>query len=302
MSSGRVSPYLLLVLTNLFWAGNFVVGRAVHGAIPPASLAFCRWAIALAILTPFAARSVRREWPEVRRHWPILALLGSLSVCVFSTLLFIGLSLTTATNALLLNSTAPVLIVLVGWMALGEPVTIRQAVGIAVSLLGVLTIVFKGAWAGVTSLQFGAGDLWVMAAVTVWAIYTVLLRRRPSSISPMVFLAVTIAAGTTAALPLFLLEMAAGRTMTLTAASMSGLLYVGIFPSLLSHAFWNRAVKEVGANRAGLFIHLTPVFGSLLAVLFLGESLHGYHAAGMALILVGIVTTTRPSDGRKPRA
>lgn len=300
MPSVRVSPYLLLVLTNLFWAGNFVVGRAVHGSLPPAGTAFWRWVIALAVLTPFAAGAVRRDWRLVRRHWPLLAVMGVMSVCGFSTLLYTGLTTTTATNALLLNSTAPVLIVVVAWIFTGERVTAAQATGIAVSLLGVATIVFKGSWEGVRALVFGVGDLWVLAAVSVWAAYTVLLRWRPTEIVLPVFLAVTIACGVVATLPIYLIEMASGATTAMTPASAVGLIYMGVLPSLVSHAFWNRAVGEVGGNKAGLFIHLTPVFGTVLAIAFLGETLHLYHVAGILLILTGIVVTTRTRRARRP--
>lgn len=300
MSSARVSPYLLLVLTNLFWAGNFVVGRAVHGLIPPAGTTFWRWVIALAVLTPLAAGAVRRDWPLVRRHWPRLALMGVLSVCAFSTLLYTGLADTTATNALLLNSTAPVLIVIAGWLVGGERVTTVQAAGIATSFAGVTAIVFRGSWEGIRALEFGAGDVWVLAAVTVWAGYTVLLRWRPTAIVPVVFLAVTITAGVFASLPLYVWEVMSGAPTIPTLGSVSGLLYMGVLPSLVSHAFWNRAVGEVGGNTAGLFIHLTPVFGTLLAVTFLGETFHLYHAVGIALILAGIVVTTRSATSRLP--
>lgn len=179
-----------------------------------------------------------------------------------------------------------------------EQVTTVQALGIAVSLVGVAAIVFKGSWEGVRSLEFGTGDLWVLAAVMVWAAYTVLLRWRPKDMGLLVFLAVTIACGVVATLPLYLIEIASGAATTFTRGSVSGLAYMGVLPSLVSHAFWNRAVGEVGGNRAGLFIHLTPVFGTLLAILFLGESLHVYHIVGMLLILTGIVITTRRSSPR----
>lgn len=293
MPSVRVSPYLFLVLTNLFWAGNFVVGRAVHGMIPPAGLAFWRWALAWLVLAPFALAPVRRDWPMVRRQWPMLGLMGLLSVGAFSMLLYKGLTTTTATNALLLNSTAPVLIVLAGRLWTGERVTRLQGLGIAVSLLGVLVIVLRGRMSGLIDLEFGVGDVWVMAAVSVWAIYTTLLRRHPVAVDIRTFLAITIAAGLTATVPFYLLEIAAGATTTFTPLSAGGLLYISLFPSLLSHAFWNRGVAAVGGNRAGQFIHLTPVFGTALAILFLGESLRSYHVAGMALILTGILVATR---------
>lgn len=298
MPRPRVSPWVLLVFTNLFWAGNFVVGRAVHEAMPPAGLAFWRWAVALLILAPFAIGPVRREWSLVRLEWRPLAVMGLLSVGLFSMLLYTGLTTTTATNALLLNSTAPVLIVLVGWFVTGDRVTPMQAGGIALSLIGVAAIVFRGNWEGVRTLQFGVGDLWVMAAVVVWATYTALLRRRPPRVSMLTFLAVTIVAGALVTLPPYLIASARGATTTFTAGSLAAVLYMGVFPSLLSHAFWNDSVRRVGPTAAGLFIHLTPVFGTTLAILFLGETLRGYHLVGIALILAGIVVTTRRSPTR----
>ena len=288
----RPSPYLLLTLTVLFWAGNFIVGRAVRGALPPAGLAFWRWAIALLILAPFAARPVRAEFSEILRHWKLLLLFGLIGVAAFSTLIYVGLTETTATNALLLNSAAPVMIVLIGWWFLGETITVVQAAGVTVSLAGVGTIIFKGEWTGLLAMRFTVGDLWVLAAVSLWAVYTVLLRYRPATISPIVFLATTIAVGVALNFLIHVVELLAGARMNFTSANVAGLIYIGVFPSLASHMFWNRAVAEVGANRAGLFIHLMPLFGAGMAAAFLGETLHPYHAAGMLLILSGIGLAT----------
>jgi drug/metabolite transporter (DMT)-like permease len=254
-----------------------VIGRGVHELMPPVTLASWRWGVALCVLLPFALGPMIRERAILRRRWKILLVLGVLGVGSFNTLVYIGLSSTTATNGLLLNSAIPVLIVLLGWLFLGQRVTLRQALGILVSLCGVAAIVFKGELGQLLELRLSQGDLWVFAAMVVWAVYTLLLRRTPAGLSPIAFLGVTVAIGFAANLP-FLIA------------------YVGVFPSVIAYLFWNRAVAEVGARRSGMFVHLMPVFGALLAYAFLGESLHGYHLAGIALILAGITLAAAPGS------
>jgi drug/metabolite transporter (DMT)-like permease len=292
------SPYLLLTLTSLFWAGNFVVARGVQGTVPPLALAFWRWTIALCILLPFALPALRREHAAIARSWKILFLLGVIGVGGFNTLVYIGLGTTTATNALLLNSAIPVLIVLIGWLFLGQRVGALQSLGIALSMGGVAAIVLKGEVRGIAGLELSPGDLWVFAAMVDWAIYTVLLRRRPADVSPLSFLFATMVAGLAAITPFFLAEFAGGARPLLTTGSIAALGYIAVFASLLAYLLWNRAVAEVGGNRAGIFIHLMPVFGTLLAIFFLGESFRAYHAAGIALILLGIVLATRPGPAQ----
>jgi drug/metabolite transporter (DMT)-like permease len=286
---------VLLTLTALFWAGNFVVGRAVQGVLPPLGLAFWRWGIALVFLLPFALRPVIRERAAILRNWKMLLALGVLGVGTFNTLIYVGLGSTTATNALLLNSAIPVLIVLIGWVFLGERVSALQTLGIAVSLAGVAAIIFKGQWRGLADLELNPGDLWAFAAMVDWAVYTLLLRKRPAAVSPLAFLFTTMVAGLAAILPFYVAELASGARPSFTPGSVAAMAYIGIFPSLLAYLFWNRAVAEVGGSRAGIFIHLMPVFGTLLAIVFLGESFRAYHAAGIALILAGIVLAARPA-------
>ncbi|MCC6474995.1 MAG: DMT family transporter, partial [Burkholderiales bacterium] len=294
----RASPYLLLTLTALLWSGNFVVARGIQGTLPPLAMAFWRWVIALAIIAPFAAAPLWRERALVLRRWKVLALLGILGVGSFNTLVYVGLGSTTATNALLLNSAIPVLIVALAWLFLRQAASGRQITGILVSLLGVAAIVFQASIAGALALRVNPGDLWVFAAVTLWAVYTLALRGRPDEISPVVFLACTFVAGLAAILPFYLGERAAGARMLLNAPGLAAMAYLGVFPSVLAYLFWNAGVAAVGARRAGLFIHLMPVFGTLLAIAFLGESLRTYHVAGIALIVAGIWLATRDPGGR----
>ncbi|OGA77641.1 MAG: multidrug transporter [Betaproteobacteria bacterium RIFCSPLOWO2_12_FULL_66_14] len=287
------SAYLLLTLTALFWSANFVVGRGVQGTVPPIALAFWRWTVALCVLLPFALQPMLRERETILRHWKMLVLLGVMGVGSFNTLVYIGLGSTTATNGILLNSAIPAIIVLLGWLFMGQRVSRLQTLGIVVSMAGVAAIIFRGDLSGALQLQVNGGDIWVFAAVVSWAVYTLLLRRRPAGIGSLAFLGTTMAVGWAANLPFFLAELATGARTELNLASVAAIAYTGVFPSVLAYLFWNRAVAEVGPARAGMFVHLMPVFGALLAVVFLGETLHLYHAAGFALILAGIVLATR---------
>lgn len=287
-----VSPYLLLVLTTLFWAGNFVLGRAVHASIPPVSLVFWRWAGALLILLPFAFPHLRAQWPLLRRYWKALAIYGFLGVSCFNTFIYIALQTTTATNAVLINSTIPVLIVALSWMFGGTTITRRQAFGVAVSLAGVIIIICRAELRLLLSLRVNRGDLWVLLAVVSWALYTFLLRRRPAGLHPLSFLSAIIMLGLLGLAPLYGWELSQGLRMEASPATFASILYVALFPSVLAFIFWNQAVGQVGANKAGLFLHLMPVFGAILSVLFLGESFHLFQMAGIGLIFSGICLTS----------
>lgn len=292
------SPYLLLVLTTLFWSGNFVLGRAVHTVFTPFTLSFWRWAVALVILLPFVWGSLREQWPLIRRHGSILLLFSILGVVNFNTFVYIGLQSTTATNALIMLSVTPVLIVALSFLLLRQAVTGWQALGILISLGGVLVIVSRGDVGALLARQFNSGDLWVLAAVISWALYSVCLRWRPAELKPLNFQTMTMLIGITILTPLYGWDLAWGHIMAVNAATVGSILYLALFPSILAYVFWNRAVAELGANRAGQFLHLMPVFGAILSQIFLGERLYGFHAAGIALIALGIWLAT--AYGRKP--
>lgn len=286
------SAYPLLTITAFLWSLNFVVGRGIQGQLPPLAMAFWRWALAFLVLLPFAASPMWRQRVIIAREWKILAVLGVLGAGSFNTLVYIGLGSTTATNALLINSSIPVLIAGIGWLFMAQKVSPRQAVGILVSLLGVASIIFRGEVSQLLEFRINAGDVWVFSAMFVWAAYTLLLKRRPADLEPLPFLAATILIGATANLPFYLADLARGAQAHWSWASFAAVAYFGIFPSVIAYLFWNRAVAEVGPTRAGVFVHLMPVFGTLLAIQFLGETFHAYHAFGFSLILAGIVITS----------
>jgi len=282
------SPYFLLGLTILFWAGNFVVGRGLHDNITPVALTFWRWFTAWVLILPFVWKPLREQFQLILRFWKLIALFGTLGVAGFNSLVYIGLATTTATNGVLLNTTSPVWIVLLSRLIFKQPLSWRQGFGIAVAFLGVATIVTKGHLAALWGFQFHSGDLFVLAGVLCWAVYTVLLPLRPPALLPSAFLGAVVTVGTIIIVPFFLLEKGHDVLPAFTPSVMAGIFYLALFPSVLAYIFWNHAVLKVGARRAGYFIYLMPVFGALLSFTFLNESFLPYHGVGIILILLGV--------------
>jgi len=292
MISIKDRPYLLLTLAVLFWAGNFILGRAFHTEIPPIALAFWRWLGAAILVTWPALPYLRRDRKELLEAWPAVTLLSLLGIAAFNTLAYSGLQYTQAINAFLLQSMMPVLIVFFSFLIFHDGVTRLQSLGIMVSLSGAILIVVRGDFARLQSLTFNRGDLLVFAAIACYAGYSVMLRRRPHA-HPLAFIATTFWLGSLFLVPLYLWETLTVASLELNLSTLLVLGYVMIFPSIISYLCFNRGVELVGANRAGLFIHLMPVFGGLMAVVFLGEVFGWYHAVGVALIGLGIYLATR---------
>lgn len=289
-------PYLLLTLTTLFWSGNMVIGRAIRDDVPPLSLAFWRWAIALALTLPLALPHLRTQWPQLKRGWRAVVALGLLGVGGYNTLAYIALQYTAATNAVLLNSFIPIATIALSWAFLKKHLRDIEWIGVLISLLGVTTIVARGEFATLAGLSLNIGDLWMLAAVIVWALYTIGLQWRPAGVDPMLMLAAFTAVGLLALAPAYAWEIAQGRLIHLNPSSLAGIAYTGVLPGFAGYVFYNRAVGEVGASKASLFIHLMPVFGTVLSAIFLGEVPQNYHFIGIALIFAGIFLTT----SRKP--
>ena len=288
----HVSPYLLLTLTNLFWAGNWIIGRAFRGELPPVALSFWRWMVALLCLLPLSLPHLRRDWPQLRAAWPWLLLYGALGTGGYNALAYGGLQYTTAINGTLLNSFVPIMIVLMSWLLQGRRLKGRDVAGILVSFLGVLCIVAHGDLQRLRGLTLNVGDAWILASVLAWSAYTLLLARRPAA-HPLAFLTAISVTGLIFLFPFYLWELAQGRHITPTPGAIAGLVYAGVFPAFLGYILWNRGVAEVGPARAGLFMHLVPAFGIVLSMIFLDEKPAPYHAAGIGLIFTGIWLNTR---------
>jgi drug/metabolite transporter (DMT)-like permease len=278
----------------LFWSGNWIIGRAIAGHVTPFAMTFARWAVAVLFMVPFAWKDLRANWPAIRRNWKVIVWLGIWGTGPYNVFTYMGLQYTTATNGVILNSFVPIMIILLGWLVYRDRITALQGVGVLVSLVGVLTILSRGDPSVIMGLTLNHGDLILLVGVAFWAAYTIFLRLKPPDLSGLSLVVSCAIVGVLLLLPLFAYEMFfLGGHIELNIATVSAMLYVGIFPSFVAYVFWNRAVAEVGSNVAGIFMHLMPVFASVLAWLFLGEHIQVFHLAGFALILGGIALTTR---------
>jgi len=287
-----VSPYLLLVLVALFWAGNSVLARWIRLEVPPVGLSFWRWAVAGALLLPFVWRDMIGSWPLVKSNLGQVLLLSILGVTNYNTFLYLGLQTTTASNAVLLLSVMPLVIILLARLVLGEPIRLRQSLGIVASMAGVAIIIARGEFDRLLELDLSSGDLWVLAGVFSWAAYSVLLKRRPVGLDGLSLLGYTVVVGLVFIAPLYLWEIGTGLSVKLSVITVSSVVYVALFASILAYLFWNHAVEQVGPNRAGQFVHLIPVFGSLMSVFLLDERLYNYHFAGIGMVAIGIALAT----------
>jgi len=285
-------PYLLTAVAPLCWGGNIVLARGVADIIPPVSFAFWRWTIAFVLLLPFTWRTARQDWSQVVKSWKLMSGLSILGISVFNTMLYTAVHTTTAINGAMIQTTMPAVIILATLVMFKEKVTRLQILGVAICIIGAFIVILRGRWNTLLGMSFAPGDILMMGAVIVYALYSALLRQRPA-IHPLSFLIYTFGLGVIFLLPVYIWELAGSATMTLTLQVVLSILYVALFPSILAYFCWNRGVEVIGANRAGLFINLIPVFASILAILFLGETLQVFHIIGMVLILGGMILFNR---------
>lgn len=290
----RFEPaHATLALTALLWSSNFVIGRGLRDDVSPGLLNLLRWSIAAAVLLPLVWRSLHAQRAVLRSAWPLIALLGLTGVAAFQTLVYHALTLTAALNTMLLLSLSPLLVVLLAWACGGERPTPRQGLGLVLSLFGAAVLVLRGDVSRLAALRFNAGDLWMLLAVLLWSVYSLLLRRRPPQLSPMVVHAASASAGALCMLPLAAWELLHGAVLPRAASSWLGIGFVALASSVLAHGLWVRGVAAIGASRASVYVHLIPLFGAALAVAFLGEPVALFHAIGGAVVLAGVVLASR---------
>jgi drug/metabolite transporter (DMT)-like permease len=286
------SPYVLLAFSSACWAGNILVGRAVHLQMSAITLAFWRWSIAALIILVMTLPAIVAWRRELLRQWRYLALMGLLGVALFHWMYYIALHHTQALNAAIISSVTPAAIVLTSWLMTRETITWRQSAGVLISILGVLIIITKGDPRALLHLRLNVGDLWALATVPCWGFYTVLLRRHRSVAPPMAELAVMITVGALLLTPFYAWELATVGLFQVNPATLGTVVYISLFGSVLAYLSWNSGVAQVGPNKAGLFLHLIPVFTTVLAIAFLGERLYVHHGLGALLIIGGIYLVT----------
>jgi len=285
-------PYLLLCITALCWAGNAIVGRLAAGHIPPVTLAFLRWSLAFLLILPFAWKHLRRDWGTIRKHLRIMILLSLTGVGIFTSLQYWALEHTTALNTLLLQSAGPLFVAVWSLLLLGIRLTLAQAGGILLSLVGVLVILLHGDLTALAGIELNKGDVIFTVALAIFGLYSVLSLKRPQ-IDGLSMVGFTFGCGSLCLIPLWIWEMFSRPAMQLDIANLLTLFYVAVFPSTLAYLCFNRGVQLIGANRAAPFFHVVPVFGSVMAIVFLGERPQPFHLVGFALVLTGVFVASR---------
>jgi drug/metabolite transporter (DMT)-like permease len=272
-------PYLLLALASLFWAGNIVLARHVAGHVPPLTLSCLRWIGTFLMLWPFARPHLKQDWPVLRARWPLLLLLALTGFAANNALSYWAMQYTQALNGLLIQSSTPLFVALWSLLLFGMRLTAGQFIGIVTSLVGVLVILLRGDLGALAAIQFNRGDLMFAGALLVFGLYSALMSRRPTVHQ------------------LSLILFCTGSVLRLDLESLLTLGYVVVFASTLAYLFFNRGISLIGPNRAAPFLHLVPVFGSVLAIVLLGEELKPFHLIGYALVLAGVLTASRPGRG-----
>jgi drug/metabolite transporter (DMT)-like permease len=285
-------PYVLLSITAMCWAGNAIVGRLAAGHIPPVTLAFLRWWLAFLITLPWAWKFLKQDWKAIRVNLGPMVLLSFTGIAAFTALQYWSLEHTQALNTLLLQSAGPLFVA--GWslVLFGIRLTLAQAVGIAVSLTGVLVILLHGNLSSLTAIDFNRGDLIFTVALLIFGLYSVLSFKRPA-IHDLSFLSFTFACGAACLVPPLIPELMFRPVMQLDVTNLLSLLYVAVFPSTIAYLCYNRGVQLIGANRAAPFFHVVPVFGAVMAIVFLGERPQAFHFIGFALVLTGVFVASR---------
>ena len=285
-------PYLLLSITAMCWAGNAIVGRLAAGHIPPVTLSFLRWSLAFLLILPFAWKHLIQDWAAIRGRLGIMIVLSITGIGAFNTLQYWALEHTQALNTLLLQSAAPLVVAVWSLVLLGVRLTLAQAFGVLLSLGGVLVILLHGDVTTLSNIAFNKGDLIFTVALVIFALYSVLSLKRPD-IHALSFVAFTFGAGAACLIPMFIWELFARPLMQIDTANLLTLFYVALFPSTLAYLCFNRGVQLIGANRAAPFFHVVPVFGTIMAIVFLGEHPQAFHLIGFALVLTGVFVASR---------
>jgi drug/metabolite transporter (DMT)-like permease len=290
-------PYLLLSLTSLFWAGNIVLARHVGDHLPPITLTTIRWFGVFLILLPFAWPHLKRDWPVLRAHLPLMLLLSAIGFAFNNAISYWAMQYTQALNALLIQSSGPLFVALWSLILFGVRLTGAQLAGIAISLAGVLTILLRGDFGALAGIAFNKGDVMFGASLVSFALYSALMPRRPLT-HQLSLISFTTFCGALMLLPFAAWEYSTGAVLKFDFLTLATLAYVLIFPSTLAYLFFNRGIALIGPNRAAPFFHLVPVFGSAMAILLLGEQPRLFHLVGYALVLAGVVIASRQGSAK----
>ncbi|WP_416186706.1 DMT family transporter [Fulvimarina sp. 2208YS6-2-32] len=285
-------PYTLLALTTLFWGGNAIAGKLAAGHVSPMLLTLIRWTFACLFMAPFALSHVKADWPVVRERFVTLFLLGACGFTLFNASLYTALNYTTAINVTIEQSSMPLIVFVLNFLLFRTGVTAFQVAGFLLTFVGVALTASHGDLTTLLTLSLNRGDALMLFGVLVYGTYTVALRYKPNLSWQSTIFCLSVAA-LIAAIPFALAEYALGATNLPDAQGLTAALYTAIFPALIAQSLYIKGVEAIGPNRANLFVNLVPIYGAILAVLILGETLHGYHLAALAFVIGGILLAER---------
>ena len=282
----------LLIAASASWAGSGVAARAAAGNVPPVTLAFLRWSIALLLFLPFGGLPLWRERRAFLQHWKTVVAFGFFGIVGFTTPYYVGLHFTTVVNSTILNATGPIMVVFLSFAMLGVVIARRQLAGIGLALIGALVIVARGDLDRLAAFAFNLGDGLVLAAYLSWSMYTVMLRWRPQGLSQYSFLVAMIGVSCLMLAPGFAWELARGMTFEPTGGNLLIVGYSAVVASVVAYLFWNMAVPVLGANRAAVSLYLQPAFGVIFGIVILGEAVEPFHFVGVIAIFAGVYLST----------
>ena len=289
--------YLLLFLTTLFWSGNFIVGKAASlYEIPPFSLNFYRWLFAWLILFPFTYKEIIKKKDYVLSNIAFFIILGITSITIFNSIVYYSLNFTQVISGVLMISTIPVMIIFISSLLKIEKTNIFQIIGVVLSLTGVVFIVTKADIEILKTLNFNKGDVTMVIAMFSWATYSALLKKKKYELSQISLLEVVITFGLVFLIPIYFIEMSMGYLIKLGKPFYLTLTYVVLFPGLCSFFFWIKGISIIGANRSGIFLHLMPIFGAVMAMIIFDEKFMFYHLLGAIFILMGIILSNKKTQ------
>ena len=297
MFSKDKQAYLFLILTTFFWAGNFIVGKAASlFDIPPFTLNFYRWTFAWLILAPFTIKEIIEKKDHIIENIKLIIVLGITSITIFNSIVYYSLNFTQVISGVLMISTIPVMIIVFCWILKIEQSNVYQILGVIFSLFGVIVIITKADLVILLNLNFNKGDLWMVVAMFSWAMYSALLRKKKLEISQLSLLQIIISAGLVFLFPAYLIELSLGHKTSIHLPFILILTYVVLFPGLASFIFWIKGISIIGSNRAGIFLHLIPIFSTIMAIIILKEKFMFYHLIGALLIITGIILSSKKKN------
>jgi drug/metabolite transporter (DMT)-like permease len=292
--SKNKNAYIFLILATLFWSGNFIVGKAASlFEIPPFTLNFYRWTFAWIILAPFTLKEIFRKRYYIINNIKLILILGITSITVFNSIVYYSLNFTQVISGVLMISTIPVMIIFFCWVFKIEKTNFYQILGVFFSLMGVVVIVTNADINKLLNLNFNKGDLWMVVAMFSWAMYSALLRKKKFKLSQISLLQTIISAGLILLLPAYLIEMTLGYRVNIHLPFILTLTYVVLFPGLASFFFWIKGIAIIGSNRSGIFLHLMPIFSTIMAMLIFKEKFMTFHLIGAILIITGIILSSK---------